>query len=110
MKSVLMSAVVTATLLGCPSFAATDAEIKQRLAGKTISNDIAEFSFRRNGRITGKAGDLKFKGAWTARNGKFCRTFSEPEEWAGTECQPIEFGSGTVTITGRNGPILYNMK
>jgi len=92
-----------------------DEEIKERLAGKTIVTDMnnAEFKLRRNGKITGKAGPnqtIKFTGAWTIRGGKFCRTFSEPESFEGTECQNISFGDGTVTITGRNGPVIWNIE
>jgi len=104
--------IVSLALALCAGQGAADADanIKKQLSGKTIVSGDAEFSFRRNGRITGKFKKTKFKGAWTARGGKFCRTFTEPEAWVGTECQPISFGNGTVTITGRNGPIEYTFK
>lgn len=103
---------VLALSMGSPVFA-DDAAIAKKLSGKTILHEAAEFKIRRNGRLTGKAGpkrDIVFKGAWAIRNGKWCRTFTEPEQWAGTECQPIEFGNGTITITGRNGPQVWQIK
>lgn len=103
-------AAVTIAFCGTAALSNSDDDIKKRLAGKTIVSGEAQFSFRRNGRITGSFRDTKFKGAWTARDGKFCRTLTEPEAWVGTECQPISFGEGTVTITGRNGPIEYTFK
>lgn len=92
---------------------ATDADIKKALAGKTIVNEGSEFKLRKNGGLTGKAGpkrDVIFKGAWAIRDGKWCRTFSEPESFAGTECQTLVLGNGTVTITGRSGPQTWEIK
>lgn len=92
---------------------ASDEAIKKTLAGKSIVNEGSEFKLRRNGGITGKAGpnrDIIFKGAWAIRDGKWCRTFTEPKSFAGTECQPMELGDGTITITGRNGPQVWKIK
>lgn len=87
----------------------TDA-IMKAISGKTIVSETAEFKLRKNGRLTGKAGAVKFKGAWTVRDGKFCRTMTEPPEWVGTECQPTKLGDGTVAITGRNGTTVWKIK
>ncbi len=86
----------------------TDAVMKA-LSGKTIVSPTAEFKLRKNGRLTGKAGSLKFKGSWTVRDGDFCRTLTEPKQWAGTECQPTKLGDGTVSITGRNGTNVWKI-
>lgn len=84
--------------------------ITKAISGKTIFNDSAEFKVRKNGKLTGKAGKTKFKGAWAIRKGKWCRTFTEPKKWAGTECQPAKLSGNTITITGRNGPQVWKIK
>lgn len=109
-----VSYLLAGSVIATASFAA-DADLKATLSGKTIVSEEnnAEFKLRRNGRLTGKAGtnqQVEFSGAWTIRDGRFCRTIQKPESWAGTECQAIELGQGTVTINGRNGPIQYVIK
>lgn len=53
---------------------------------------------------------MKFEGAWDIRDGKWCRTIKEPASFAGTECQAITLGDSVITITGRNGPVDWQIK
>ncbi len=108
-QSLKCSALILAIGLTMPATGfADDAALTSALAGKTISSGKAVLKVRKNGRLSGKVGpngDVKFEGAWTIRDGKWCRTIKEPASFAGTECQAMTLGDGVITITGRNGPV-----
>ncbi len=90
--------------------ASTD-PITQAISGKTLVNSAFEFTAGSNGSFIGKTpGGTEFKGAWTVRDGQFCRTLTEPASFVGTECQDAELGDGTITISGRNGPAIYTIQ
>lgn len=109
----LCTVALTTGLSAAPVLADQTDNIIKAVSGKTLVNETAEFKVRKNGRLIGKAGSkgqVKFKGAWAVRDGKWCRTFTEPAEWAGTECQTATLGDGTITIVGRNGPGVWQIK
>ncbi|MBT8152501.1 hypothetical protein KMP13_01030 [Epibacterium ulvae] len=105
-------ALCLTSLNPAPGFASDDAA-KAAVAGKTITSGKAVLKVRKNGRLTGKVGpngDVTFEGAWDIRNGKWCRTITEPASFAGTECQAMTLGDGVITISGRNGPVDWQIK
>ncbi len=108
--------LATATLLilgACAETASTPSvstdPITAAVSGKTIVSGNTKFSIGSNGSLSGIGPDgvTEFKGAWTVRDGKWCRTFTEPATFAGTECQEAVLGDGTITITGRGGPTVW---
>lgn len=75
--------------------------LTERLSGKTLTNENATILLGADGRVSGtiRAGELV--GAWTERDGQYCRTFTAPERVAGTLCQDVRFNAdGTVTFLG----------
>ncbi len=115
MPSKISTLLIAATLgLGLAGAAvASDADLTKALAGKTLVGGNAEIKVKKNGGLTGKVGkkgDIKIKGAWQIRDGKWCRTLSEPAQFAGTACQAMTLGDGTVTIDSSSGPITYQIK
>ena len=92
-------------LMATPAFAADD--LKKALSGKSLTNDSGTITLRRNGKIKAK----RFEGAWTVRDGKFCRTITKPEKIAGTECQEVKFEGKNVTFISPSGRVnTYVMK
>ncbi|QCO54724.1 hypothetical protein EOK75_02300 [Pseudorhodobacter turbinis] len=111
MKKLFLVACISASIASFGTAQADETEtIKQAISGKTIVSGTAEIKLSKNGRMTGKAGSTTYKGAWTVRDGKFCRTITEPKKWAGTECQPTKLGGGIISLTGRNGPADWAIK
>ena len=108
--------VLTSTLLlgacleGTQQSSAPTDPLTNAISGKTIVSETFQATLGSNGSFNGKTTDgMVFKGAWTVRNGQFCRTLTEPERFVGTECQNAELGDGTVTITTRRGPVVYQI-
>lgn len=110
-KSFLMTCVfaVATSLVSVQAHADQTDTIRKAVSGKTLTNGGTKFKVKRNGRLTGSSGALKFKGTWTIRDGQWCRTLTEPANFAGTECQPTELGENTITITGSRGPTVYDI-
>lgn len=104
-----MAALVAAgfILIACTetTTAPTD-PITARLAGNTLFNDNLRFTTNEDGSLVGTtAGGENIAGTWAVRDGKWCRTLSEPERLVGSACQDITLNDdGTVTIVGVNGP------
>lgn len=64
----------------------------------------------RNGALSGKTPRADLKGAWTVREGRFCRTIKQPEPLAGTECQAASLDGKTLTLETGRGPVVYQIK
>ena len=111
-KSILIACVFAPTAgFGTVQAQADQTEkVWKAVSGKTLVNGKPKFKAHRNGRLTGSSGSTKFKGAWTIRDGSWCRTITEPKEAAGTLCQQTVLGNGTITITGGNGPDVWQIK
>lgn len=78
-----------------------------RLSGKTLTND-------RGGMIVlGADGSMSgtVEGAWTERDGQFCRTVTAPARLAGTLCQDVRFNAdGTVSfLQGATGTATWEI-
>ncbi|MEM1076067.1 MAG: hypothetical protein AAF665_20000 [Pseudomonadota bacterium] len=101
------------TCVAAPTFAADP--ITDAISGKTVKASRGDrVTFAKNGRLTGMVGpnqDIELLGAWTIRDGRYCRTLQKPQAAAGTKCQDITVnGDGTVTIDGTNGPIVWTIQ
>lgn len=100
-------------LCAAPALAADP--ITDAISGKTVKAERGDtVKFHKNGRLTGMIGpqqDIELLGAWTIRDGRYCRTIEKPASFAGTACQDITVnGDGTVTIDGTNGPIVWTIQ
>lgn len=84
------------------------------ISGKTLVSEGGEFTLGSNGSLTGMSGpnrDTEVTGAWEIRDGRYCRTITQPERLAGTACQDITLNDdGTVTIDGINGPVVFALR
>lgn len=95
---------------GTQQSAAPTDPLSNALSGKTIVSENFQASLGSNGSFNGKATNgMIFKGAWTVRDGQFCRTLTEPKPFVGTECQNAELGDGTVTLVTQRGPVVYQI-
>ena len=83
--------------------------ITAAVSGKSLVNGDAIFNVGSEGSLTGTNGTADFVGTWEVRDGKWCRTFSEPANFAGSACQEAVLGDGTITITGERGPITWTI-
>jgi hypothetical protein len=109
--AVLSAAICTVGLAGCmetttsaPATMDDSGTITERLAGRTLTNENGTIVLGADGSVSGsiRAGELA--GAWTERNGQYCRTFTAPERVVGTRCQDVRFNAdGTVTFLGGVG-------
>lgn len=114
MRRISSSIVFVSLFFAATPLSAAD-PITEAISGKTVKAERGDtVKFHKNGRLTGKVGpkqDIKLLGAWTIRDGRYCRTIKEPESFAGTACQDITLnGDGTVTIFGTNGPIVWTIQ
>jgi len=112
MIRVFAFAIVGLTLTACAETTTAPLDpIAAQLSGKKLVNERSSFDVNPDGSLTGQAGDVSFVGAWAIRDGQWCRTLEEPEQFAGTACQDIAFNDdGTVTIDGTNGPVTFNIE
>ncbi|MEP1354484.1 MAG: hypothetical protein ABJX32_16585 [Tateyamaria sp.] len=84
--------------------------ISQQLVGKRLVSTGMTLHLQEGNRMAGRAGpsgDVNIDGAWQIREGKFCRTISEPVQMVGTECQDISIDGETATLVGRDGPTTF---
>lgn len=115
MKNRFMATVVSSVCAAICATALAADPITDAISGKTVKDPQGStIKFARNGGLTGKVGpkqNVALEGAWTIRDGKFCRTLQKPERIAGTACQDITVhGDGTVTIVGTNGPVVWTIQ
>lgn len=105
LSTTLVLALGTFTFATTPTMTVAD-PISDAVSGKTLTHSKNKLKLRKNGKLTGNLSDgSKLSGAWTVRDGQFCRTLKKPERLAGTECQEAVLGDGVITITGRTGPL-----
>lgn len=84
--------------------------ISQQLVGKRLTSTGMTLQLQEGNRMAGRAGpskDIRIDGAWQIREGKFCRTITEPAQMIGTECQDISIEGETATLSGRDGPTTF---
>lgn len=86
--------------------------ITDALAGKTLRAPGQEITAHADGRLTGKVGanlGTELVGTWEIKNGRWCRTLTQPEAAAGSACQDLAMGDGIVTIEGSRGPVEFTI-
>ena len=81
--------------------------ITEQLVGKRLVGPGLTLRLLEGNQLAGRAGtgnQVSIDGAWEIREGRFCRTISQPSQLAGTECQDITIDGETATLVGRDGP------
>lgn len=86
--------------------------LTEALAGKTLTSGNNSLVLSKDGRLTGVLGGKdKLVGAWTIRDGKYCRTISEPKRFEGTACQSVKIDGKVVTFIRADGtPQAWSME
>lgn len=82
------------------------------LSGKSIKNGGTVIDIVEDGTFTGTSGNGDtFSGTWEIIGGQWCRTIDPPSPLAaqGNVCQETVLGEETVTITGTNGPLVWEI-
>jgi hypothetical protein len=81
-----------------------------QLSGKTLTNENGTIVLGADGSMSGAIPAGEVAGAWTVRNGQYCRTLTAPARFAGTLCQEVRFNDDTVTFVGGvSGDSTYTM-
>lgn len=106
-RSMSFAALAGLALSGCVQTTSADVDpLAAALAGRTLVNDNGSIDVNRDGTLSGLV-----QGAWTVRDGQWCRTLTAPARLAGTACQDATLnGDGTVTIAGVNGPVTWTIQ
>ena len=108
---ILLPIAATLVIGACASSPEPDPLIAP-IVGKTLtSTEGVTAKLSADGRITGSFGeDGVIDGVWEMRDGKYCRTLSQPPSFAGTECQNVTITDNTVEFespTGRTSMWTY---
>ena len=69
------------------------------IVGKTLVNGDTKVVLNNDGSIVGDG----IAGTWNEQDGKYCRTLTEPERFAGTECQVVSLDGNQVTFDNQKG-------
>ncbi|MBF9060269.1 hypothetical protein HKCCSP123_13870 [Rhodobacterales bacterium HKCCSP123] len=101
----LIAGSVVALSACMPSGSMVDADpITSAVSGRTLVAGDAVINAGADGSLSGTLPNgSELAGAWTVRDGQWCRTLTSPEALAGTACQAAELGDGTLTLTNGDG-------
>lgn len=104
--SIIGSILLTGMILSaCESVAeSSTADTKNQrltaaLSGKTLVNAKGNIEVGSDGSLRGR----NVEGTWEVRDGKWCRTLTKPERFAGTACQKVQLDGDTVTFVRGDG-------
>ncbi|SDO61703.1 hypothetical protein SAMN05216196_10790 [Lutimaribacter pacificus] len=105
MQKIFMLAGVGLLTTACVQATTEMDPLTAAISGKSIvAGSGAVVNVAPNGSLTGTLPNgTELEGAWTVRDGDFCRTLTAPDNLAGTKCQEAELGDGTVTLTDADG-------
>jgi len=79
----------------------SDAALSAALSGRTLTLGANRINVGADGTLSGSAANgAAILGAWSIRNGKWCRTLSSPEAMAGSACQRLAIEADKVAING----------
>jgi hypothetical protein len=85
--------------------------ITAAVSGRTLTAGDTVLNAGADGSLTGTLPNgTELSGAWTVRDGQWCRTLEVPANLAGTECQDAVLGDGTITIDGQRGPTTWTIQ
>ncbi|QFT62065.1 hypothetical protein [Roseivivax sp. THAF30] len=107
-RGAIATVISIGLLAGCATTGtmSTMGPIETRLTGKTLVNSGGwSITPEAGGVLSGTEADgSAVVGTWEERNGQFCRTLTQPADWAGTACQNVVFeDDGTVTFIRADG-------
>lgn len=87
--------------------------ITEAVSGRTLVAGDTRLTAGENGALVGTlANGDTLSGTWRIRDGKWCRTLSQPARFAGPEvCQDAALTDGLLVIVGSNGsPTAYTIE
>lgn len=77
--------------------------ITRALSGNTITFGAVSMNVNRDGTLDGETPSGTLQGRWAVRDGQWCDTIVEPENFAGTTCTDVELGDGEITFLDDDG-------
>lgn len=108
MKHFAMAFVAALSLAACETTTSGGAETQSASApawlsivDKTLISGDVTVVLQSNGAVVGSG----IEGVWEERDGKYCRTLTKPERFAGTECQVVTLNGSEVTFDNQQGRI-----
>jgi len=115
----LIALLTTLALAATPLYAdgfkriTTKAEYIDQVAGKQYCNDSGCWTAKKNGKMTGKFGDLKFSATWKWHKGFGCQAGKLGKRKLETDCRVIEVSGNKLRVTreqGRGKKVVYATK
>ncbi|MGH1356991.1 MAG: hypothetical protein ACRBBS_18225 [Thalassovita sp.] len=99
-KFMITSALALSLPFGAAE-AASKKELVAALSGKTITHtqNKSQIKINADGTMVGKG----VKGTWKIKGRKWCRTLTEPKQFAGSECQKVDLDGNTITFYSKSG-------
>lgn len=89
----------------------TEADFRERVAGKTARSDLATITVAEDGTISGVSDGQAIAGTWEWRDGFFCRTITSPV-LTPEDCQVWQITEDELIITrdmGTGGKLIYDL-
>ncbi|MHA6326875.1 hypothetical protein [Roseivivax sp. CAU 1753] len=106
MKNVIALAMIGFSLLGCETTTgggtpqgASSAWLS--VVGRELVNDTQSILLNADGTVVGTG----ISGTWEEQRGLFCRTLTQPESLAGTECQVVTLVGDQITFDDQKGRV-----
>lgn len=117
-RILLMAAAIGLTTAAMPAMAGykwikSEKDYVAQLGGKKFGTDAGWFISTADGKIKGKVGKQKMRGAWKWQGRYFCRNVVIGDRELGTDCQKIEYDGTNVRLTrkkGRGDVVVYEPK
>ena len=106
MKSLTILTIPALTILAACATSSADVDpLIAPIVDKTLTNSENGMTvvLGSDGSVKGGNGDVTIEGAYEMRDGKYCRTLTLPESFAGTECQNVTITEDSVEFESPSG-------
>lgn len=113
MKHTIIALTAAVSLTACMDGTNTPDPITQAVSGRTLVAGETRLTAGANGALVGTlAGGDTLSGTWRIKGGKWCRTLTQPERFAGPEvCQDVALTDGQLVLIGSSGkPTTYTIE
>ncbi|MCV6585144.1 MAG: hypothetical protein OIF47_06380 [Marinibacterium sp.] len=98
-KFTLGAVACALVLAACDIPTAAVDPLNAALSGKTLTSGSTTIMLGSDGTISGDG----VAGTWEIRDGKFCRTLTQPESLQGSECQTVTLDGDKATFQSPTG-------
>ncbi|RVT83941.1 hypothetical protein DXV76_09510 [Rhodobacteraceae bacterium CCMM004] len=107
MTRIIFASLAIVSLAGCQ--ASTGGEtVRQSMSApwlsivdKTLVSGESRVVVKSDGTVVGTG----IRGTWEERDGRYCRTLTEPARFAGTECQVVTLNGNQVSFDNQMGRV-----